>query len=132
MGRASDVFTDGDPDSKVLEVKSWLKSRAVRDFEQVSLLVDQLTKDTVAEIKKLADACSENKSATAIKKAMVKGIPSSAEPTLRSCGQSHDGPRFWRSPSFGERRHDRPECQVHGCRMGCSFYIWYYDGQSML
>ena len=44
MARASDVFTDGDPDSKVLEVKSWLKSRGVRDFEPVSLFADQLTK----------------------------------------------------------------------------------------
>ena len=32
----------------------------------------------MAEIEKLADACSANKSATAIKKAMVKGIPRQA------------------------------------------------------
>jgi hypothetical protein len=44
MARASDVFADGDADSKVLEVKSWLKSRGVRDFEPVSLFADQLTK----------------------------------------------------------------------------------------
>ena len=44
MARASDVFTDGDPDSKVLEVKSWLKLRGVHDFEPVSLFADQLTK----------------------------------------------------------------------------------------
>jgi len=44
MARASDVFTEGDADLNVLEVKSWLKSRGVRDFEPVSLFADQLTK----------------------------------------------------------------------------------------
>jgi 5'-3' exoribonuclease 1 len=96
MARASDVFTDGEADSKVLEVKSWLKSRGVRDFEPVSLFADQLTKvdtfrlslsstslslafkDTVAEIEKLADSCTVNKSSSGIKKAIVKGIPRQA------------------------------------------------------
>ena len=44
MAQASDVFTKGDTDLKVLEVKSWPKSRGVRDFAPVSLFVDQLTK----------------------------------------------------------------------------------------
>jgi hypothetical protein len=44
MARASDVFTEGDADLNVLDVKSWLKSRGVRDFEPVSLFADQLTK----------------------------------------------------------------------------------------
>jgi len=33
--QASDVFTEGDTDLKVPEVKSWLKSRGVRDFGPV-------------------------------------------------------------------------------------------------
>jgi hypothetical protein len=37
MAQASDVFTKGDTDLKVLEVKSWPKSRGVRDFAPVSL-----------------------------------------------------------------------------------------------
>jgi hypothetical protein len=96
MARASDVFTEGDADLKILEVKSWLKSRGVRDFEPVSLFADQLTKvdivyvhlsstslspalqDTVAAIEKLADTCTANKSSSAIKKAIVKGIPRQA------------------------------------------------------
>jgi hypothetical protein len=41
MARDSEVFSDGYAVSKVLEVKSWLKSRGGRDFEPV---VDQLTK----------------------------------------------------------------------------------------
>jgi hypothetical protein len=44
MARASDVFIDGDADSKIHEVKSWLKSKGVRDFESVSFVADQLTK----------------------------------------------------------------------------------------
>jgi hypothetical protein len=40
MARASDVFTEGDPDSKVREAKS----RGPRDFEPVSLFADRLTK----------------------------------------------------------------------------------------
>ena len=44
MARATDVFPNGDADSKIVEVKSWLKSRGVRDFEPVSLFADQLTK----------------------------------------------------------------------------------------
>ncbi|KAH7926368.1 hypothetical protein BV22DRAFT_1009198 [Leucogyrophana mollusca] len=75
MARASDVFHGGNADAQVKEVKSWLKSKGVRDFEPVSLFSDQLSKDTVAEIEKLADSLNANKSSSAIKKAMVKGIP---------------------------------------------------------
>lgn len=44
MAKAFDVFLNTDADSKVQEVKSWLKSKGVRDFEPVSLFVDQLAK----------------------------------------------------------------------------------------
>ncbi|KAF7981258.1 hypothetical protein HWV62_34139 [Athelia sp. TMB] len=77
MVRASDVFDD-DADSKVQEVKTWLKNRGVRDFEPVSLFADQLNKETVGEIEKIADAVTANKSQSAIKKAIVKGIPRQA------------------------------------------------------
>jgi len=50
----------------------------VRDFEPVSLFCDQLGKETVVEIEKLADSFSVNKSQSAIKKAIVKGIPRQA------------------------------------------------------
>jgi len=48
MAKAFDVFPDAEADLKVQEVKSWLKSKGVRDFEPVSLFVDQLTKVTDA------------------------------------------------------------------------------------
>lgn len=45
MLRATDVFPEeSHPDAKVKEVKSWLNSKGVRDFEPVSLFCDQLAK----------------------------------------------------------------------------------------
>ncbi|KIK52419.1 hypothetical protein GYMLUDRAFT_180127 [Collybiopsis luxurians FD-317 M1] len=78
MLRAADVLPDANPDARVKEIRSWLKNKGVRDFEAVSLFCDQLSKDTIAEIEKLADNFTENKSSTAIKKAIVKGIPRQA------------------------------------------------------
>ncbi|KAF9074552.1 XRN 5'-3' exonuclease N-terminus-domain-containing protein [Rhodocollybia butyracea] len=78
MLRATDVFAGSNPDARVKEIKLWLKSKGVRDFEAVSLFCDQLSKKTVAQIEKLADNLTVNKSSTAIKKAIVKGIPRQA------------------------------------------------------
>ncbi|KAI0367978.1 hypothetical protein BV20DRAFT_949035 [Pilatotrama ljubarskyi] len=80
MIKASDVFTDApNPDAKAKEVKTWLNSKGVRDFEPVSLFCDQLGKATVKEIESLADSFTAGKQSTAgIKKAMVKGIPRQA------------------------------------------------------
>ncbi|KZT01419.1 uncharacterized protein LAESUDRAFT_664014 [Laetiporus sulphureus 93-53] len=79
MLHAGDVFTEeDDADAKVKEVKAWLNSKGVRDFEPVSLFCDQLKKDTVKEIEELADTVTKNKSVSAIKKAIVKGIPRQA------------------------------------------------------
>lgn len=44
MAKASEVFLGPDPDAQVREVKNWLKTKGVRDFEPVSLFCDQLTK----------------------------------------------------------------------------------------
>ncbi|KAH8112662.1 exonuclease II [Phellopilus nigrolimitatus] len=78
MARSSDVFPVEKPDLKVREVKSWLSGKGVRDLEAVSLFCDQLDKESVSQIVGLADECTQNKSATSIKKAMVKGIPRQA------------------------------------------------------
>ncbi|KAG6832740.1 hypothetical protein H0H87_000589 [Tephrocybe sp. NHM501043] len=78
MAKASAILPGPDPDARVKEIKGWLKSKGVRDFEPVSLFCDQLTKDTVAEIEKLADNITANKSSSGIKKAIVKGIPRQA------------------------------------------------------
>ncbi|KAF8896029.1 exonuclease II [Infundibulicybe gibba] len=79
MAVASEVLPGPDADGNVKEVKAWLKTKGVRDFEPVSLFCDQLGKENVAEIEELADAVStKNKSSAAIKKAIVKGIPRQA------------------------------------------------------
>lgn len=44
MIKASDALPGPDPDGQVRDIKSWLKSKGVRDFEPVSLYCDQLTK----------------------------------------------------------------------------------------
>jgi hypothetical protein len=44
MAKSSEVLPGPDSDARVREVKGWLKSKGVRDFEPVSLFCDQLTK----------------------------------------------------------------------------------------
>jgi hypothetical protein len=44
MAKASEIFSGSDSDAKVKEIKHWLKTKGVRDFEPVSLFCDQLTK----------------------------------------------------------------------------------------
>lgn len=44
MLAASDVFPGDDAESRVKEVKNWLNSKGIRDFEPVSLFCDQLKK----------------------------------------------------------------------------------------
>jgi 5'-3' exoribonuclease 1 len=44
MAKAEDVLGYERPDERVKEIKSWLKSKGVRDFEAVSLFCDQLPK----------------------------------------------------------------------------------------
>ncbi|KAJ7608732.1 exonuclease II [Roridomyces roridus] len=78
IAKASEILRVPDPDARVKEVKAWLKSKGVRDFEPVSLSCDQLTKGTVTDIEKLADSFTANKPTSAIKKAIVKGIPRQA------------------------------------------------------
>jgi 5'-3' exoribonuclease 1 len=43
MARATDIF-DSHADASVKEVKSWLKSKGIRDLEPVSLFSDNLAK----------------------------------------------------------------------------------------
>ncbi|KAI0787542.1 exonuclease II [Fomes fomentarius] len=79
MVKAADVFANTkNPDAKVKEIKTWLNSKGVRDFEPVSLFCDQLGKETVKEIEALADSLTANKQPGGFKKAIVKGIPRQA------------------------------------------------------
>jgi Exoribonuclease 1 Domain-3 len=45
MAKASTVFpSEDDPCAKAKEIRAWLATKGVRDFEPVSLLCDQLEK----------------------------------------------------------------------------------------
>lgn len=44
MMKAVEVFPGPNSDSRVIEVRHWLKTKGVRDLEAVSLFCDQLTK----------------------------------------------------------------------------------------
>jgi len=44
MLRASDIFPGENGDAKVKEIKAWLNTQGVRDFEPVSLFCEQLKK----------------------------------------------------------------------------------------
>ncbi|KAG2352576.1 hypothetical protein BDR07DRAFT_1313202 [Suillus spraguei] len=74
MACATDIF-DFHADAGVKEVKSWFKSKGVRDLEPVSLFSDSLAKSTVKEIEQAADDINKNRSKAGIKKAIVKNIP---------------------------------------------------------
>ncbi|KAG2351244.1 hypothetical protein BDR07DRAFT_1502159 [Suillus spraguei] len=74
MACATDIF-DFHADAGVKEVKSWFKSKGVRDLEPVSLFSDSLAKSTVKEIEQVADDINKNRSKAGIKKAIVKNIP---------------------------------------------------------
>ncbi|KZT53275.1 hypothetical protein CALCODRAFT_440396 [Calocera cornea HHB12733] len=75
---AQDLFPNGDSDARVKEIRGWLNEKGIRDLEPVSLLSEQLDKDTVGKIEQLANQLSSSKSADMIKKALVKGIPRQA------------------------------------------------------
>jgi len=94
MARATDIF-DAHADAKVKEVKSWLKSKGIRDLEPVTLFSDHLAKvyqshcwsqslvsftqtflqSAVKEIEEVADEINKNRSKATIKKVIVKNIP---------------------------------------------------------
>ncbi|EPQ52785.1 hypothetical protein GLOTRDRAFT_46679 [Gloeophyllum trabeum ATCC 11539] len=78
MTKAYDVFSGEDSDKKVKDLRTWLATKGVRDFEPVSLFCDQLKKETVKEIEGLQAKFTEGRSPSAIKKAIVKGIPRQA------------------------------------------------------
>jgi hypothetical protein len=45
MAKASIIFSsEDDPGAKAKEIRAWLATKGVRDFEPVSLLCDQLVK----------------------------------------------------------------------------------------
>lgn len=77
MPKASDMFPGENADAQVKEIRSWLGTKGVKDFEPVDLTVDVLDKDIVKDIEALTDSFRDRSSA-GIKKAIVKNIPREA------------------------------------------------------
>ncbi|TFK65107.1 hypothetical protein BDN72DRAFT_773795 [Pluteus cervinus] len=73
-----EVFTGNDAEARLRDVKAWLKQKGIRDFEPVSLFCDQLSKETIGDIEKLADDLRQSRAGGTYKKAIVKGIPRQA------------------------------------------------------
>ncbi|KAF9470744.1 hypothetical protein BDN70DRAFT_845719 [Pholiota conissans] len=73
---ASEIFTgpDMDADTKVREIRKWLQTKGVLDFEPVPLICDKLTKETIAEIESLADKIVKKKSSVGPKEIIITDI----------------------------------------------------------
>ncbi|KAG8833381.1 hypothetical protein FRC17_010777 [Serendipita sp. 399] len=78
MMKSVDIFSGDKPDDAVKAAKTWLAERGIKDLEPVPLSTQALEKETVAQIESIANTLTANRSATAIKKAKVQGIPRKA------------------------------------------------------
>ncbi|GAA6005367.1 hypothetical protein JCM11491_002675 [Sporobolomyces phaffii] len=78
LTHAEDFFDRSQVDSRMKELIAWIKEKGVRDFEKVPLYSEQLEKDAVQAIEKLADSLVERKKKDVLKMAMIKGIPRQA------------------------------------------------------
>ncbi|ORY88795.1 hypothetical protein BCR35DRAFT_205803 [Leucosporidium creatinivorum] len=78
LTRASDFFGPENCNERVKELKEWISKKGVRDFEKVPLYSEQLDKDAVVIIEKLADQLNGQKVLANLKQAVIKGIPRSA------------------------------------------------------
>ncbi|KAK4688987.1 5'-3' exoribonuclease 1, partial [Tremellales sp. Uapishka_1] len=70
--------TSENPELVIKEMHRWLKTENVSELEPVSLFAEQLEKESVAIIEKVADNFRANKTSEGIKRALVKGIPRQA------------------------------------------------------
>jgi 5'-3' exoribonuclease 1 len=76
MAKASTIFpSEDDPGAKAKEIRTWLASKGVRDFEPVPLMCDQLDKTVVKKIEELADGFNKDVSPENFRRAMVKNVP---------------------------------------------------------
>ncbi|GAA5913499.1 chromatin-binding exonuclease XRN1 [Sporobolomyces salmoneus] len=78
LTHAEDFFDRSQVDARMKELIGWIKEKGVRDFEKVPLYSEQLEKDAVQAIEKLADSLVTRKRGDSIKMAQIKGIPRQA------------------------------------------------------
>ncbi|GAA5965952.1 hypothetical protein JCM3765_004130 [Sporobolomyces pararoseus] len=80
LTHAEDFFDRDQVDVRMKELIAWIKEKGVRDFEKVPLHSEQLEKDAVQVVEKLADSLVQRKQSGGdqIKMALIKGIPRQA------------------------------------------------------
>ncbi|GAA5869902.1 hypothetical protein JCM16303_001836 [Sporobolomyces ruberrimus] len=78
LTHAEDFFKRSQVDARMKELISWIKDKGVRDLEKVPLYSEQLDKDAVQAIEKLADSLVTRKKGDTLKMAMINRIPRQA------------------------------------------------------
>jgi 5'-3' exoribonuclease 1 len=66
------------PDTRVKQVREWLKDNGVLDFDPVTLFAEQLDKGTVKALEDAADQLNHQRSLSKIKRMVIKSVPRQA------------------------------------------------------
>lgn len=79
IAKSRDIFPkDDNPDARIREVRTWLKSTGITTLEPVTLFEEQLDRTTVAQLEKRADEFNAARTIDAIKKVKLMGMPRQA------------------------------------------------------
>ncbi|KAK4699463.1 hypothetical protein P7C70_g6801, partial [Phenoliferia sp. Uapishka_3] len=76
--RATDFFEPAVADARMKQLKAWISEKGVRDFEKVPLYSEQLDKESVQTLEKLADDLVAKKVMANLKVVAIKNIPRQA------------------------------------------------------
>lgn len=72
--RARDIFPYN-PAARLAELKEWIKSKGVRDFERVPLEADSLDSKTIAQFERITDRFLAERTPTNVKQAIIRNVP---------------------------------------------------------
>lgn len=79
VAKAWEMFrNEADPDAKLKEIRNWLKEQGVLDLEPVTLFAEELERNTVTQLEKLADDFNSHRKLEDIKRILVRRIPRQA------------------------------------------------------
>lgn len=72
--RAQDIFPY-EPATKLAELKEWIKSKGVRDFERVPLEAESLGPDMIARFGTITEKFLAERTPTKVKQAIIRNVP---------------------------------------------------------
>ncbi|KAI7933295.1 hypothetical protein MJO28_017740 [Puccinia striiformis f. sp. tritici] len=75
--RAHEIFPDS-PEARLGELKSWIKSKGVRDFERVGLENDSLDRKMISEFEIIVSRFLSERTPENVKQAIIRGVPRKA------------------------------------------------------